>query len=545
MNETNHPPDQSTQTETHDAGSNGLMQNGPSKNGFSNNGASKNGAVNGSGAEAVPALASPTARSAPPVNFDQPVILRQSPLWSRAIILTLMGVTTIAVIWAFIAQVEEAVSAKGKLEPQGAVTEVQAPVGGVVKEVLVQDGQHVKQGDLLVSLDPTTAQAQQTSLQKVRSALAQEIEFYRTQTQQAARPVNPKLLASLPPEPIALTRNRAALMAENQLYRVQLGSAPSGTGLTVEEQSRLRSSRAEVSSRVNAAQLESTQLQRQLEQVRIQTASAKDLLAVDQRIFADLTKLMQEGGIARLQYLQQQQQVRTRQAEVDRGVQEEGRLQSAIAQSEERVQNTIALTQTDLLSKITDNEKRIAEIDVQLTKAMLDNEKRIAEIDAQLSQTQLTLRYQSLQAPVSGTIFDLKASAPGYVTDSTAPILKIVPDDALIAKVFITNRDIGFVREGMPVDVRIDSFPFSEFGDVKGRLVWVGSDALPPDQIYPFYRFPAKVRLEQQSLMVNGREIMLQSGMSISANVKLRKRSVASIFTDLFSKKVESLKSVR
>lgn len=124
-------------------------------------------------------------------------------------------------------------------------------------------------------------------------------------------------------------------------------------------------------------------------------------------------------------------------------------------------------------------------------------------------------------------------------------ILKIVPDDALVAKIYITNKDIGFVKEGMTVDVRVDSFLFSEFGDVKGKLVWIGNDALPPDQIYPFYRFPAKVRLERQSISINGRKVLLQSGMSVSGNIKLRERTVMSIFTDMFSSSVESLKFVR
>jgi len=139
----------------------------------------------------------------------------------------------------------------------------------------------------------------------------------------------------------------------------------------------------------------------------------------------------------------------------------------------------------------------------------------------------------------------LQAHTPGFVANASQPILKIVLDDALTAKVFITNRDIGFVKEGMNVDVRIDSFPFSEFGDVKGKLVWIGGDALPLDQIHPFYRFPAKVQLERQSLLVNGRAVPLQSGMSVSANIKVRSRTVMSIFTDLFAKSVESLKTVR
>jgi HlyD family secretion protein len=150
-----------------------------------------------------------------------------------------------------------------------------------------------------------------------------------------------------------------------------------------------------------------------------------------------------------------------------------------------------------------------------------------------------------LKAPVSGTIFELKPSAPGFVINTTDALLKIVPDDTLVAKVYLTNKDIGFVKEGMPVDVRIDSFPYSEFGDVKGKLTWIGSDALPPDQIRPFYSFPAKVKLDRQSIVINGRTVYLQSGMSISTNIRVRQRTVMSIFTDLFTEKTDSLKNVR
>ncbi|WP_263744414.1 hypothetical protein [Plectonema radiosum] len=63
----------------------------------------------------------------------------------------------------------------------------------------------------------------------------------------------------------------------------------------------------------------------------------------------------------------------------------------------------------------------------------------------------------------------------------------------------------------------------------------IGSDALPPDQIYPFYRFPAKVELSSQQLLVSGRNIPLQSGMGINTNIKIRDRKVISIFADMFS----------
>jgi HlyD family secretion protein len=80
---------------------------------------------------------------------------------------------------------------------------------------------------------------------------------------------------------------------------------------------------------------------------------------------------------------------------------------------------------------------------------------------------------------------------------------------------------------------------------VKGKLIWIGSDALPPDQANPVYRFPTKVQIEKQSLNVNRREIRLQSGMSLAANIKIRDRTVISLFTDFFVKNTESLKFVR
>lgn len=479
--------------------------------------------------------------------FEQPVILKQSPVWSRAIAWTLMGVTTAAITWACLAKMEEAVPAQGKLEPQGAVVEIQAPVGGVVKEILVQDGQRVDKGELLITLDPTVAQAQQGSLQKIRSTLVRENNFYQSQLNGAAPTVAAQVngLTALPALMTSLTRNRAALTAENQLYRMQVAGNSTGAGLSPEQQVRLQSSQSEISSRIAAARLEVNQLERQLEQARVQLVAARDLQKVDDQVLADLKPLVEEGGLSRIQYVRQQQQTLTRQSDVDRYTQEVQRLEAAIAQAKQQVQTTSSASQADLLTKITTNDKQIAEIDSQITRAMVENGKRIAEIDSQLSETKVTLRYQDLRAPVTGTIFDLQAKSPGFVTNSTAPILKIVPADALLAQVYITNRDIGFVREGMPVDVRIDSFPFSEFGDVKGKLVWIGSDALPPDQIRPFYSFPAKVQLDQQSLTVNNRPIALQSGMSVSVNIKVRKRTVASLFTDLFSKQLESLKFVR
>jgi hemolysin D len=484
----------------------------------------------------------PSQKSPGASEFQHPLIIKQSSFWSRTILWTLMGVSAITITWACVAKIEEAIPAQGKLEPQGNVKEVQIPINGVVRTIHVKDGQHVKSGDLLVSLDPTVSEAQLQSLKKIQTVVKQENQFY--QSQMAGRDESLPSVA-IPSQFVSLTKNRAVLLAENKMFQAQLDGTTQGMSLSSEQQQRVISEQQEAASRVMAAKLEINQLQKQLTQTDIKLKAAQKKLGVNDKILKDLTTLAVEGGISRIQYLNQQQEVDSNRAEIAQLQEEQIRLQAAIAQAGAKVENTKAVDRRDLTTRITTNSQKIADIDSQLSRAILENNKRIAEIESQLSQTKQSLKYSSVRSPVDGIVFDLKASAPGFVANPTEPVLKIVPETDLIAKVSITNKDIGFIREGMRVDVRIDSFPYSEFGDIKGTVTWVGSDALPPTQIQPFYTFPAKVKLDKQHLSTQGRQISLQSGMSLNANIKVRERTVMSIFTDFFSKTSETLKFVR
>ncbi|WP_074382532.1 HlyD family efflux transporter periplasmic adaptor subunit [Phormidesmis priestleyi] len=502
-----------------------------------------NGSRNGNGKRppSEPAAPAPKRRSPKQPQFSHPLVVQQSHLWSRAIIWTLISVTTLGVLWACFAKIEEVIPAQGKLEPQGAVKDVQVPVNGVVKAVNVKDGQRVQAGELLLTLDPTTSQAQLESLKKVRSALVQENEFYQAQMTGAS---GSSLSMQIAPQFLSLTKSRASLVAENQLFRAQLDGSTS-ENLTATQRERLQSNQTELATRTTATRLEAAQFDRQLSQAQVKLVTAKNTLAINQKILGNVQPLAETGAISQIQLLKQQQEVEANQSEVAQLQQELMRLQLAIAGSQTKGQNTLAVDRKDLTKQLSDNHQKIAEIDTQLTKAIVENNKKLAEIDSQISQAQQTLKYGELRAPVAGTVFELKAGTPGFVATSTEPVLKIVPNDSLVAKVSVTNRDIGFIKAGMPVDVRIDSFPFSEFGDVKGTLIWIGSDALPPTQIQPDYTFPAKIRLERQSIQVNGHLVTLQSGMSLSANIKIRKRTVMSIFTDQFTRTSESLTFVR
>ncbi|MBD2774261.1 HlyD family efflux transporter periplasmic adaptor subunit [Iningainema tapete] len=495
-------------------------------------------------------------------DFDQPVLLQQSPMWSRTIAWGIVGVTTFTIIWASVFKIDESIPVNGKLEPKAPVTDIQAPVGGVVKLIHVKDGEQVKKGETLISLEQTTTHAELESLKKSRvarlqekQALEQENAFYRNQVKGATSPelvAQHANLLKISPQLAFLTKSRAAIASENQLYRAQLRGSTAGVTLSPEQKLRLQSRQLELQSRLQVASLEIGQTQEQLHQTQVQLVSAKQTLAINQDILSRLELVAREGAISRVQVLKQQQDVESKQAEINRLTKEQQRLKLAIAQAKEKLSNTAALSQEELLARITTNDKSIAEIDSQLTKVIVDNQKRIYEINSQISQIDselskaiVNLKYQKITSPVDGTVFELKAKTPGFVVNSSEPILKIVPKDNLIAKVYITNRDIGFVKEGQKVDVRIDSFPFQEYGDIKGELLTIGSDALPPDQVYPYHRFPAKVRLDKQAMLSNNRQLILQSGMSINANIKLRQRTIMSIFTDFFVQKAESLKSIR
>ena len=163
---------------------------------------------------------------------------------------------------------------------------------------------------------------------------------------------------------------------------------------------------------------------------------------------------------------------------------------------------------------------------------------------AELDALNEAIGYRTLTAPIAGAVFDLKASKSSVVAADQV-LLKIVPSKRLQANISVSNADIGFLKLGMPVDISVDSFPSGEFGYIDGILESVGADALPPDEKSQFYRFPASVQLQQQTVEVGKTPLNLQSGMAITANIRVRSRPVISLVTDLFTRQIEGIKRFR
>ncbi len=193
----------------------------------------------------------------------------------------------------------------------------------------------------------------------------------------------------------------------------------------------------------------------------------------------------------------------------------------------------------DRMEKLVD-EGAVAEIQY------LEQKNKMIDLKSRLIESKVILKYQKILSPVDGRVFDLKPWGPGYVAKTSEPVLKIVPFDDLHAKVEIESRTIGFVSLNKPVDISVDSYPATDFGVITGKVVKISSDALAPDPRFnKGYRFLANINLDQQTLnLEKGRELPLQPGMSVTANIKLRKVSYLQLLLGTFQNKSDSLREI-
>ena len=187
-------------------------------------------------------------------------------------------------------------------------------------------------------------------------------------------------------------------------------------------------------------------------------------------------------------------------------------------------------------------------LQLQTTKNQIisDSSARSQQLKGRLAQIEYRLKKEIIKAPISGTVFDLKPDNNRYVAQKAEVLMKIVPNGNLTASVNVGNKDIGFIKPGQKVKVRIDSFPFTEYGEIDGEIKEVGADALPPTEEFRTYHFPIRIGLERSYLETKeGTRISLQSGMTVTSNLKLRDRRLIELLSDLFSNRSESLKRLR
>lgn len=277
----------------------------------------------------------------------------------------------------------------------------------------------------------------------------------------------------------------------------------------------------EVNETRRAALLEQLRLERQRfnEQERAYEAREQSLesrtrsleasLQTEQIILAQIEPLVRQGGIQGLQSLQQKNKIQ--------------QLRSEIAQSQ----------------------ANLREVQAELVKLRQESLRNLSDLERQLFEVNKSLDYEELRAPVGGMVFELKPSSPGYAAQANETLLKVVPRGTLEAKVFLTNRDVGFVKPGQAAQIRIDAFPFTQFGAIPGRLKSIGTDSLPPDQQNPLPRFPAYVSLDRLYLEKSGTRHQVSSGQTVSVNLIVRDKRVITLLTDAVQRALDALRQIR
>jgi HlyD family secretion protein len=275
---------------------------------------------------------------------------------------------------------------------------------------------------------------------------------------------------------------------------------------TVDRQGSIREG---IAAKQQQLQLKKLELRRYLNLNDTEQQVLRRNLILERQILQRFESLRSSGAAAELQVLQQNNKVREVEGELEK-------------------------SQVDRLRQTAILQQQIEQLNGEL-----------AELRSSLTELSVNIRYQDLRSPVDGIVFDLKPKGAGFVAQTSEPVMKIVPFSDLQAKVEINSSDIGFVRVGKPVDLSIDSFPATDFGVLAGRLKRIGSDALPPDERHQTYRFPAVVALDSQQFKLKGGQILpLQVGMSLTANIKLRKVSYLQLLLGGFQDKTDALRRI-
>jgi HlyD family secretion protein len=226
--------------------------------------------------------------------------------------------------------------------------------------------------------------------------------------------------------------------------------------------------------------------------------------------------------------------------ELDRQEERQAELRGTIARTEKELESASHRVRESQLKQL-----QIPAAERKQLYAEYDNARlQLSGVDSRLDDINDRLALGRLVAPVAGKVFDLGVK-PGEIVSPARPALQIVPQNKLQVELAVSNRDIGFLLPGMPVDVRVTSFPFTDYGSLKGTILRIGADAMPPNQQNPQESFPIMVSINASELSRKGRTYQLRAGMGVSALIQLGSRPVISLISDRFSSFMESTREIR
>lgn len=409
---------------------------------------------------------------------------------SRWTMRLIMALFCLALLWAALGKLDIVAVAPGKTVVGGRTKVIQPAEAGVVRRILVRDGQAVKQGDLLIELDATVtgAEYRQADEAWVNARLAEARHSAMAQALETG---------ALPPLPSIASVPTQRQEAEWQLAASELA----------EFQARRRALLAVIRQRDAETQTARTQIGPLRESVRIAHERA-----------SNLEKLLEGRYVSRHEYLAREQE----RVEMERALAaQQARLQEA--------HSAIQGAREDLRVLEADNRQ-------QTLDGLRQAREQIAQYGPEVTIAQQRDRLMQLRAPVDGTVQQLAVHTVGGVVTPAQVLLAVVPsEESLEVEATVLNKDIGFVRPGQRATVKIESFPYTRYGYLEGMVETVSHDAAQDESLGLVY--PARVRLDEASLVIDGVRVALTPGMALSVEIKTGRRRVIDYLLSPLSKR--------
>jgi hemolysin D len=440
-----------------------------------------------------------------------------SPI-GRAIGATLILFFALAIVWAVFSHVDIIATASGKVVPSGRTKTTQPLEAGTVSSILVQDGDRVTRGQVLIELDQTVTRAERRHV--AQDLLASQLDVARLSALRGnfgSDTVAVDLIA--PPEafPSDISRARSSMLAQAAEQSAKLAS-----------------------------------LDHQIEQKHAESNSISATIA---KIDASLP-LVEEGATIRRKAMEIQYgnhiayldaQTRLVDQRNERLVQQRKLVEVAAARQalEQQREQTRAGYERQLLSDLADAERKVDELGQDLVKA----ERKAGE--------------QILRSPIDGTVQQLALHTVGGVVTPAQQLMLIVPSDSTLeVEAMISNRDVGFVSEGQSVEVKIDTFNFTRYGLLQGKVISVSQDAIIKDKPQDPSRtrsggaladtseppgqellYSTRVALDRTDMRIEDRMVNLAPGMAVTVEIKTgTRRLIEYLMSPLLRYRHESLR---
>ena len=409
----------------------------------------------------------------------------------RFIFWVLIGVILFFSIWLYMGKVDIVVSARGKLVPDGEIKIVQTLDTGVLSKINFKAGDHVKKGDVLVEIDPSTTEPALESALKNLNHLSIETD-----------------------------RMRATIHGES----FSPDAKKFGRDVSTVQGEIFRSTRDAYTKRIEAKHRELDKTDEQVKSLLVEKAKHESLLTVSR------------DKLKRLELVKDIVATETYENTRSEVIDHEKSIESIHYRLSElkHYKNQI----TDEIAYEKENFK-----DTHL-KELADKQRQINEIRAEIDRIGFMNRKQRIESPIDGYINELYIHTLGGVVTPAQKILSIVPDNtALVVESFVMNKDAGFVEKNMPVSIKIDAFDFQKYGMIDGEVVQISKDSIIDEKLGPVYK--VVVKPAKTWLMVDGKKTEITSGMTLSSEVNVGKRRIIEFFIYPLIKYLDEGMSVR